>query len=170
VTNDTLKATQAGRNAPGLDETEGDGWLIQEGKVSQGPGGEQFLDSGAESLTYNNPFGQSIERVWYNGKIVYALDAGELEVDEVGDLQVAQEYQIVYKVDLDDAKKARGEPEEVSGQLNIYDSVPGDEKYSPIWQFNYVVVPREYEANTLRSAQDCMESGYPIQRSNDFEN
>jgi len=170
MTNDTLKATQAASNAPGLDETEGDGWLIQDGKVSQGPGGKQFVDSGAESLTYNNPFGQSIERVWYNGKIVYALDAGELEVDEVGDLQVAQEYQIVYKVDLDDAKKARGEPEEVSGQLNIYDSVPGDEKYSPIWQFNYVVVPREYEVNTLRSAQDCKESGYPIQRSNDFEN
>jgi len=170
MTNDTLKATQAASNAPGLDETEGDGWLIQDGKVSQGPGGKQFVDSGAESLTYNNPFGQSIERVWYNGKIVYALDAGELELDEVGDLQVAQEYQIVYKVDLDDAKKARGEPEEVSGQLNIYDSVPGDEKYSPIWQFNYVVVPREYEVNTLRSAQDCKESGYPIQRSNDFEN
>ncbi len=170
MTNDTLKATQAASNAPGLDETEGDGWLIQDGKVSQGPGGKQFVDSGAESLTYSNPFGQSIERVWYNGKIVYALDAGELEVDEVGDLQVAQEYQIVYKVDLDDAKKARSEPEEVSGQLNIYDSVPGDEKYSPIWQFNYVVVPREYEVNTLRSVQDCKESGYPIQRSNDFEN
>lgn len=170
MTNDTLKATQAAKNAPGLDETEGDGWLIQEGMVSQGPGGEQFVDSGAESLTYNNPFGQGIERVWYNGKIVYALDAGELEVDEAGDLQVAQEYQIVYKVDLDDAKKAKGEPERVSGQLNIYDSVPGDENYSPIWQFNYVVVPREYEVNTLRSAQDCKESGYPIQRSNDFEN
>jgi hypothetical protein len=54
VTNDTLKATQAASNAPGLDETEGDGWLIQDGKVSQGPGGKQFLDSGAESLTYNN--------------------------------------------------------------------------------------------------------------------
>lgn len=144
--------------------------MLQDGKVCQGPGGKQFVDSGAESLTYNNPFAQSIERVWYNGKIVYALDAGELGVDEVGDLRVAQEYQIVYEVDLDDTKKARGEPERVAGQLNIYDSVPGDEKYSPIWQFNYVVAPHEYEANTLRSALDCMESGFPIQRSNDFEN
>jgi hypothetical protein len=48
--------------------------------------------------------------------------------------------------------------------------VPGMENYSPIWQFNYVIVPRDYQANTLRSERDCLDSGYPIRRSNVFEN
>jgi hypothetical protein len=43
-------------------------------------------------------------------------------------------------------------------------------KYSPIWQFNYVIVPRDYVANTLRSERDCLRSGYEIRRSLDFEN
>jgi len=43
-------------------------------------------------------------------------------------------------------------------------------KYSPIWQFNYVIVPRDYVANTLRSERDCLRSGYKIRRSLVFEN
>ncbi len=62
------------------------------------------------------------------------------------------------------------EPERVEGQFNIYDSVPGMEKYSPLWQFNYVVVPRDYEPNTLRSEQDCLNSGFRIHRSTIIEN
>jgi hypothetical protein len=27
-----------------------------------------------------------------------------------------------------------GEPEMVEGQMNIYDTVPGMDRYSPIWQ------------------------------------
>ncbi len=42
--------------------------------------------------------------------------------------------------------------------------------YSPLWQFNYVVVPRDYEANSLRSAADCLTSGYPIEKSTVVEN
>jgi hypothetical protein len=44
------------------------------------------------------------------------------------------------------------------------------EKYSPLWQFNYVVVPRDYEPNTLRSEADCLNSGYAIHRSTVVEN
>ena len=62
------------------------------------------------------------------------------------------------------------EPDRVEGQYNIYDSIPGMKKYSPIWQFNYVIVPRKYEANTLKSEADCLKSGYEIKRSNVFEN
>jgi hypothetical protein len=58
----------------------------------------------------------------------------------------------------------------VPGQLNIYDTVPGMDRYSPIWQFNYVIVPRNYEPNALRSEADFLASGYPILRSQDFEN
>jgi hypothetical protein len=43
--------------------------------------------------------------------------------------------------------------------LALMTSVPGMEDYSPLWQFNYVVVGRDYEPNTLRSEADCLEGG-----------
>jgi hypothetical protein len=43
-------------------------------------------------------------------------------------------------------------------------------KYSAIWQFNYVIVPRDYEPNSFRSERDCLRSGYEIRRSLVFEN
>jgi hypothetical protein len=126
---------------------------------------------GVEDLQYNNPHGYKIERVWFDGRVVFATEQGELDVDPKK-VKVAQEYQIVYAVRLTPKRKlARGtEPKRVAGQLNIYDSVPGMKKYSPIWQFNYVIVPRDYVANTLRSERDCLRSGYEIRRSLVFEN
>lgn len=44
------------------------------------------------------------------------------------------------------------------------------ENYSPLWQFNYVVVPRDYETNTLRSEADCLDSSFPIEKSTVVEN
>lgn len=124
-----------------------------------------------EPLTFNNPYGYDIERVWFDGKVIYASEQGELDIDETK-VKVAQEYQIVYAVNLNAQRKLKGgkEPQRVPGQLNIYDTVPGMPGYSPIWQFNYVIVPRDYQANTLRSEKDCLESGYPIKKSRVFEN
>lgn len=122
-----------------------------------------------EDVDYNNPYRYKIERVWWDGKIVFASEQGELDVDPKK-VKVAQEYQLVYKVALNKAAKLVGEPDRVKGQYNIYDSIPGMKKYSPIWQFNYVIVPRTYKANTLKSEADCLKSGYEIKRSNVFEN
>ncbi len=130
-----------------------------------------------ENLTYSNPYALEIERVWYDGKVVYAVESGEVAVDfdehrtAVGN-KVAQEYQVVHAVALDERGKLEGgiEAERVEGQYNIYDSVPGMENYSPLWQFNYVIVPPEYEPNTLRSEADCLSSGYPIRKSTIVEN
>ena len=122
-----------------------------------------------EDVDYNNPYRYKIERVWWDGKVVFASEQGELDVDPKK-VKVAQEYQVVYRVGLTARGKLRGEPERVPGQFNIYDSIPGMKKYSPIWQFNYVIVPRDYVANTLRSERDCLKSGYQIRRSAVFEN
>ena len=124
-----------------------------------------------EPLTFNNPYGYDIERVWFDGKVIYASEQGELDIDETK-VKVAQEYQIVYSVTLNAQRRLKGgtEPKRVKGQLNIYDTVPGMPGYSPIWQFNYVIVPRDFKANTLRSEKDCLESGYPIKKSRVFEN
>ncbi len=165
----TLVSTSAPTNPPPLGAQEAPGWTVADGQLSQGPGGGAFRPDGVEALTYDNPFGQSVERAWFDGKIVFAIDVGEIDVDERR-VKVAQEYQIVHRVELDEQGKLRGTPDVVAGQLNIYDSVPGMPKYSPIWQFNYVVVPADYEPNTLRSAADCEASGYPIVRSRVFEN
>ncbi len=142
-------------------------WVVRSGRLAPGGGGG-FDEWGTERLDYNNPFGQSVERVWFDGKIVFAVDVGEVEVDPER-VKVAQEYEIVYSVQLDESGKLISK-EHVPGQLNIYDSVPGMGQYSPIWQFNYVVVPRSYTPNTLRSEADCLGSGYQIVKSNVFEN
>jgi hypothetical protein len=150
-------------------EEEGADWTIVAGEVYRGGAGAGFRADGVEALTYSNPFGQSVERVWCDGRLVYAVELGEVDVDPER-VKVAQEYQVVYAVELDADGKLAREPERVPGQYNIYDSVPGMPQYSPIWQFNYVIVPRDYVPNTLRSAADCLRSGYPIVKSRVFEN
>jgi len=144
-------------------------WTLVAGELGQTTARAPFRPDGVEAVNYDNPFGQSIEEVWFDGKIVFALDLGPVDVD-ADRVRVAQEYQIVYAVDLDERGRKTSEPDRVPEQLNIYDSAPGMAKYSPIWQFNYVVVPRDYRPNMLRSEQDCLASGYPVHRSQDFEN
>ncbi len=148
------------------EETEGI-WTVEHG-TARGVGAQPWRDD-VEDLTYSNPFGQELERVWFDGKVVFAAELGEVDVDPTR-VKVAQEYQIVHDVELGEDGKPVREPERVKGQFNIYDSVPGMEKYSPLWQFNYVVVPRGYEANTLRSETDCLNSGFAIHRSTVIEN
>ncbi|MEX2238262.1 MAG: hypothetical protein WEB00_12085 [Dehalococcoidia bacterium] len=144
-------------------------WEVVEGEARERRGGRIYDDRGVERLTYNNPYNLDLERVWFDGRTVYASEQGELEID-LAKNKVAQEYQIVYSVELDEKGKLKGEPERVDGQYNIYDSVPGMEKYSPLWRFNYVIVPRDYAPNTLRSEQDCLASGYEIRQSTVVEN
>ena len=145
-------------------------WRIRGGVARAKTRAKARVES-VERLDYSNPYGYKIERVWFDGKIIFASEQGELDVDETK-VKVAQEYQVVYAVTLDSHGHLKGgkEPKRVKGQLNIYDSVPGMKGYSPIWQFNYVIVPRDYTANTLRSEKDCLRSGYPIKRSRVFEN
>ncbi len=162
-------AQRPARGAVNPDETEGV-WTIEAGTPTRaGKRPKTFGRNRTEQLTYDNPYGMEVERVWFDGKIVFAIESGELDVD-LKKVKVAQEYQIVYAVELDRRGKLKREPERVEGQYNIYDSVPGMDKYSPLWQFNYVVVPRDYKPQTLRSEQDCLTCGYPIQQSTVVEN
>jgi hypothetical protein len=149
-------------------ESEGPNWTVTGGEVGRGTRAA-WRGDGVEALTYNNPFGQVMERVWFDGKVVFAVDLGAVVVDP-SNVKVAQEYQPVYAAELGEDGRTVRPPEQVPGQLNIYDTVPGMDRYSPIWQFNYVIVPRDYEPNALRSEADCLASGYRVLRSNDFEN
>jgi hypothetical protein len=145
--------------AVAADAEEGQ-WVIHAGQPAAG-GGQGFDARGVERLDYSNPLGQVIERVWFDGKLVFAMEVGEMDIDPTRN-KVAQEYQIVSAVELDPQGKLVREPERVPGQFNIYDSIPGMEKYSPVWQFNYVVVPRDYQPNTLRSETDLIFPAFAV--------
>src|SRR4051794_16315100 len=101
-------------------------WCLENGSAERRPRMPTYGADGVENLTYSNPYALTIERVWFDGKVVYAVEQGELDLD-VTKVKVAQEYQIVYAVQLDErGKLANGrEPDRVEGQYNIYDSVPG---------------------------------------------
>ena len=105
----------------------------------------------------------------FDGRVIFATEQGEVDVDPKK-VTVAQEYQIVYSVRLKRDGTLAAPLRRVPGQLNIYDSAPGMKKYSPIWQFNYVIVPRDCVPNMLRSESDCLKSGYEIRKSRVFEN
>jgi hypothetical protein len=155
-------------------KTEGP-WEIRHGRVYEKSPLRRARSAPAKQMSaatlreYNNPYRHRIERVWFDGRVVFATEQGEVDVDPKK-VKVAQEYQIVYAVKLTPKRTlASGSAKRVPGQFNIYDSVPGMKKYSAIWQFNYVIVPRDYVPNTLRSERDCLRSGYQIKRSMVFE-
>ncbi|HLB24491.1 MAG TPA: hypothetical protein VJP07_10385 [Dehalococcoidia bacterium] len=60
---------------------------------------------------------------------------------------------------------AQGNPQMVEGQRNIIDAVPGDAGYSAFWRVNFVTVPEGYQANTIRSAEAAIDSGYPVKQA-----
>jgi len=107
-------------------------------------------------LDYSNPHQQRVGPRWVRGDIVWGMPLGIVEIDPEK-TKWANEYVVVYSLDGGD-----GRPERVPGQYGIYDSRPGDEHYSPIWRYNYVIVPRDYEPNTIRSEEDALNSGHQI--------
>lgn len=152
-------------------ETDGT-WYVKAGDTSRRPV-DTWVGStiGIENLTYSNPFKQAMERVWFDRRVVYAIELGAVLPDPRKNTKIAQEYQIVYDIALDaDGLPIEARRKRVPGQLNIYDSVPGMPKYSPIWRMNYVVVPQGYVLNSLRSEQDVLNSKYQIVRSSYFVN
>ncbi len=98
-------------------------WRLDRGEPSDLTEPATWRDDGVEDLTYSNPFGLDIERVWFDGKVVYASEQGELDVD-LQRVKVAQEYQIVYGAELGAGGKPVREPDRVEGQFNIYGRKP----------------------------------------------
>src|SRR5438046_1321851 len=75
-------------------EIEGPNWSVEGGEVELAEARPQFRSDGVEALEFNNPFDQTMERVWFDGKLVYAIDCGQVDVD-LERVKVAQEYQVV---------------------------------------------------------------------------
>jgi hypothetical protein len=117
-----------------------------------------------ENLTYSNPRRQTVHPRWAGGTVVWSIPCGRVPVDP-NMTRVADEHIVVYSMDGDG-----GKPEKVVGQYTIYDTKPGDPGYSPLWRHNYVIVPRDYQLQTLRSKDDVLRSGYAIVPTDEVTN
>lgn len=94
--------------------------------------------------------GSDLVAGWYKGQEVFYFNFEQPTV------QTAPIYAFVTGFDEND------EPVFVEGQQNIIDVIPGDENYSSFWDVQMVVVPEDYEANTITSADEVMAAGYEI--------
>ena len=103
-----------------------------------------FVEAGA---TLEN--GEELVQGWHDGEEVFYPDFGP---NEPVALPI---WAFVTGFDGDT-------PLFVDGQSNIIDSVPSDDGYSAFWRVNMVVVPADYEANSIQSAEDAMASGFEI--------
>jgi hypothetical protein len=54
----------------------------------------------------------------------------------------------------------------VDGQASVFDVIPGEEGYNDFWQMVQVLVPDDYEPNSLTSLEDIENSGYELRPTN----
>ncbi len=113
-----------------------------------------------EELTDSNPHHQRVGPRWVRGEIVQAMPCGVIHID-AAEQKWAKEHVVVYRID----GGPDGRPERVPNPYGIYDSRPGDPNHDPVWRYPYVIVPREYQPNTLRSQEDVLQSGYEVIRA-----
>ena len=89
------------------DKLEDEGvWRIEDGEAQAAAKPAPYRSDAVENLTYNNPYGIELERVWFDGKIVYAISGDKVAIafdaqKRATNNKVAQEYQVVFAVELD---------------------------------------------------------------------
>jgi len=116
-----------------------------------------------ENLVYDNPFHQKVGNAWYDGTVVHQL-AGLNITAERPPFKTAEQYTFVYEDEFQAPRTAEGAEKQprVGGQYVIYDSVPGQPTYSPIWHNHWILVPRSYIPNSIRSVEAVWKSGHRI--------
>lgn len=63
-----------------------------------------------------------------------------------------------------------GEDMPVEGQRNVIGVIPGDEGYNDFWRVYKVMVPEDYEANTVTSVAEITEADYDIEATDTIKN
>jgi hypothetical protein len=94
--------------------------------------------------------GQELVQGWHDGEEIFYPDFG------ANPATVEPIWVLIHGMNAD------GTPDFVEGQHNIIDTVPGESDYTAFWRVNMVTVPDEYEADSLRSAQDVLDAGFEI--------
>jgi|GEM_PF-2408644 len=90
---------------------------------------------------------------WYRGEDVTYYDFGMNSQTSGAAVTPAPIWAFIHGMD------ASGNPQFVEGQHNIIDVVPGEEGYSDLWAVNFVVVPEDYEPDSIASRADLEEMG-----------
>lgn len=126
---------------------------------------EEPFVNGVENLTYNNPFEQPVNPAWYEGQQVFHLFVGG--ATEEPPFATAPQYLFVYEDEFEDPTTIEGftEQPKLEGQFVIYPTIPGQPDYTPIWHNQWVLAPRDYEPNSIRSVSELMDSGLQIVES-----
>lgn len=55
---------------------------------------------------------------------------------------------------------------QITGQLNIIDVIPGQSGYNDFWRVTMVTVDADYVANTITNAEDLMAEGFSMNQTN----
>lgn len=89
--------------------------------------------------------------LWEDGHEVYAFDLGATPA------QTAPIYKLITGVD------EAGDPIFLGGIDAIIEQMHADEGYSDFWQVHLVTVPADTPQNSIRSYQQIVDAGYPIE-------
>jgi len=87
---------------------------------------------------------------WVNGTDVQYLDYGPMS-------NVAVPILVFFQAGSPDTP--------VAGQRNIIDTIPGQPGYSDFWRVHKVLAPAGYVANSIRSFEEAVASGYTIEET-----
>jgi len=94
--------------------------------------------------------GEELTQGWFNGEEAFYPDFGANPPVAI------PIWAFITGMDAD------GNPQFVDGQMNIIDSVPSDAGYSAFWRVNLVMVPEDYEANSITSADAVRSAGMDV--------
>jgi len=117
----TTKPPRAATRRARSVETEGV-WQLRRGATRPAEGRAPAI-LGREGTSYSNPYRYTIERVWWDGRIVYASEQGELDIHPKK-VKVAQEYQIVYSVRLDGGGSSGRAPSRSGSRASATSTIP----------------------------------------------
>lgn len=110
------------------------------------------------------PTVQKLVAGWYKSKEVKYYDFGDKTKLAGAGVATAPIFVLIK------GKKADGMPDPVEGQHNIVDVEPGEAGYSDLWQMNFVTVPADYKADTVKSLADITKAGYKTEPQQAFVN
>jgi hypothetical protein len=96
---------------------------------------------------------------WHEGMLVGYLDIGPMPI------RTGNVYQCIRGID-----KSSGKIVPVPGQKLIFDALPSDPSYSPVWRLHYVRVPEGVEADSLRSVKHIRGRKLPVRPTTMFLN
>lgn len=102
-----------------------------------------------------------VETGWFDGKAVKYYNFGtNTPLDPQDPSRVAVEGVWVLTTGLN----PDGSPIRLEGQHNLFTVIPGDPGYSDLWQPTFVYPPADYQPNSIRSVDELLARGMPMEK------